>query len=253
MIDWTDPAARERYLPKAKDPTPEEVAKAEKDAWEAQTRLKQALGDYRPARWRLAEECWKCRDVHAWLWIQRPSISKKEWLADPEISMSEDRFDYYARAWDLVRLSGLLANDSRYAESFRVLAMSRVVMVLRGLGRVVVTLEQAMNEAETWHWADLRDKYVRGIRDEHLDPPPAAEGGVEDREVGLSDLDKAIEEHLDAVEDAQDVWRETLEREPRLQPFDVEKQVGELLIQRHLEEAGEIRRQLIAERTLLTG
>ena len=125
-------------------------------------------------------------------------------------------------------------------------------MILRGLGRVGVTLEQAMNEAETWHWTPLRDKYVKGVTDENLDPPPAAEG-VEDRDVGLSDLDKAIEEHLDAVEDAQDVWRETLEQNPRLQPFDVEKQVGELLIQRHLEEAGEIRRQLIAERMLLTG
>lgn len=245
MIDWTDPDERARVQRVARDLTPEEDANDAQEAWYAQEQLKAALGDYRPARWRLAEACFECREAHVWLKIQRPHITKKEWLSDPEISMSEDKFDYYARAWDLVRLRGLV-NDSRYAERFRVLAMSRVVMVLRGLGRVGVTLEQAMNEAETWHWTSLRDKYVKGKEEE--DPPPAP--GEPDKPFALNDLDKAVEAHLDAVEDAQDVWEGALEWEPRLQPFDVEKRLGELLTERHPDEANEIRRQLIAERQL---
>ena len=252
MIDWTDPEVRARYLPAAKDPTPEEMANDAQEAWYAQERLKAALGDYRPARWRLAEACWECRDVHVWLNIQRqPRISKKEWLADPEISMNERTFDYYAKAWDLVRLSPL-GNDSRYQQRLCCLAMSRVVMILRGWMRVGVTLEQAMNEAETWHWTSLHDKYVKGVRDENLDPPPP-DPDAPDEEVSL---DSSYEDHMNGLADALEGWKDARDRGVQLRDdtialLDVELRVGEMLVERHPEEAEQVRRQLIAERQLI--
>ena len=66
----------------------------------------------------------------------------------------------------------------------------------------------------------------------------------------LVELDKAVEEHLKAIEDGWDLWEEALERFPRLRPLEIERLLGARLDEKYPEEAWEARREVIARRLI---
>jgi hypothetical protein len=235
-------------LAPAADPTPEEIQAYREEAIAAEGALKEAVRFGRLGRWQEIMACWRCHNASVWEYIEEEKITKAAWLAQPEISMDRDTFDRRRRQWDRVTEQGL---DAAHVQH---LAPKRVELGLRGLRFVGGDLQQMLADAKTLGWNDFKATYT-GKNESKSDPKP---GPIKEKKPPTRpELDQKVEDHLTAVKEAERDWEEVKAEKPRdgrvrvwadtIDALDVELYVGRTLIERHPEEADQIRRERILE------
>jgi hypothetical protein len=159
----------------ARDPTPEEWAAEVQEAQEAHMQLVAAVLVGRAAMWAEAEACWRLNECRGWLKLGYDT--KNEYLAQPEIYMSQWTFNQNVRAW-----GGTVELREIPLEDLREIDVTKVDIVLPEVTRSKVSIEDALADAKELGAHDLRKKY-RGI-ESPADPPPPGEDddGPEDED-----------------------------------------------------------------------
>lgn len=176
--------------------------------------LKAALRRGQAVLWDVAEQCYLFNESRGWLDLGIETL--EEYLAQPEIGMSRASFYKFKRTWQ-----SLVVDRKIAADKLRALEMSKVALVAPKIIANKATVEEALADAESLAWGDLRDKYIgeraaisageTSDRDDSVDPtetgtpksdvdptePPSDPSG-EDDETGLTD--EEVEDALAGIE-----------------------------------------------------
>jgi hypothetical protein len=148
--------------PEARELTPKEQEAEARVCFQLHNSVVAALKEGRASLWKLAEALHEF-DEHAG-WIRLGYDTKSEWLADPEVSMTQRTFRRLVRAWRVLHLRFGVDRPT-----LATLEVSKVDIVLPAIEKGSHSLREALDDVQTLGARDLRETYFG--REE---PPPAA-------------------------------------------------------------------------------
>ena len=122
------------------------------DARAIEQRIKAAVADARVAAWDLAEMLWRWDEMRGWLRLGYETLG--EWLADPEITMKRSAYYGMVGAWQR-----LVVERGVDPERIRLLAPSKVDVVLPAITAGTTTIDEGLGDAEALGEDGLRQKY----------------------------------------------------------------------------------------------
>jgi hypothetical protein len=144
---------------RAKETTPEEAQQRRDDLHALEGGIKATIGEGRRALWKLAAQLDLWEEEQGWHGLGYEDLT--HWLAAPEIGMTKSRY------YDLVSTYRELKQREVDAAVMQELEVSKVVKVLPAVKQHRVNLEDALDDAKTLGYRDLREKY----RDPAADRP----------------------------------------------------------------------------------
>jgi hypothetical protein len=201
----------------ANHPVPTPARQLSPEEWDAEVekcvkindRIKEALAGARKVSWELAEALYEFDQERGWTRLSYEN--KTEWLADPEITLTQRTYERMVRAWTV-----LVINRKVDPPTLASLDITKVDIVLPAVEAGRVKLKKALNDAEAMGARDLREEYVE--RKERA-TSPAPEPDEEDDDEDDDDVIEADATEIFSVEDAitdlRQAW-ESGQANPRL-------------------------------------
>jgi hypothetical protein len=196
----------------AVEPTASEMQVRREECYELERQVKEGFAAGREAMWSTAKALWAFNEQQGWLALGYDRLG--DWLADPEIGMTRRTFQRMVSTYDKTVMRRQIP-----LESVKKLDMSKVDVVLSKVETGEVKIEDALSDAETLGYRDLRESYwgppeKKAPEDPPDDDPPAddedASAGVQDPEP--IDRIKKLLDHADEIlaSDDPDVVRDAL-------------------------------------------
>jgi hypothetical protein len=126
------------------------------EAFAIETQIKVAMADGRDALWRLTEALYHFNECSGWIRLNYDSLG--EWLADPEITMTESTYWERVKVW-----RELVVHRGINPERLRRLDLSKTAIVVRGItgkrANPMVLVKDALADVEVLGARDLKQKY----------------------------------------------------------------------------------------------
>lgn len=157
--------------PEARDLTPEEQEAEARLCYELHRSVVSALQEGRAALWGLAEALHSF-DEHAG-WKRLGYDTKSEWLADPEVSMTQRTYSRLVRTWRVLHLRFGVDKPT-----LATLEVSKVDIVLPAIEKGSRSLRDALDDVQSLGARDLREEYWGSQKPQETPQDDnAAEGG----------------------------------------------------------------------------
>lgn len=155
--------------PEPREPTPagrstDDLAERHQRCHELDQRVKAGLRAGRAAMWMTAEALYEF-DRHSG-WSTLGYGTRADWLADPEVGMTERSFQRLVRVWR----EAVIRRELEPPALAR-LDLSKVEIVLAAVDDGLVKLPDALADAEALGWRELRRKYARPAPSRALPSP----------------------------------------------------------------------------------
>lgn len=160
-------------VPQAQELTREEFEARAKRCYELHQSIAAGLRAGREALWATARDMDTFDQEDGWSALGYESLH--EWLADPEIGMTDRTFRRLLRCWRAVARQAIPDDELGELDLSKVdLVLSAVEVGHKANGKRV-TLKRALRDVKALGWRDLREEYLKA-------PPPALEPGDDDGE-----------------------------------------------------------------------
>lgn len=168
----------------AKKLSPEQASEKRKRAFELEVQVKQALAARDNVDWLIAEALYLFEegdeDGPGWAWLGYESVS--EFCAQPEVGLRKSKYYSYVKVWRELVVSGRVQlsersekDDGSDVPTLRVpelenVSLPKAAEVLPAITRGDTSVEDALEDAKTLGWRDLRQQY----KQDSATPPGSA-------------------------------------------------------------------------------